>query len=57
MFEKEAKTEAKELLKRWVELYKPKLEGYPITPIQKDTEEFFKELEKWQEKILKICDV
>lgn len=38
---------AKELLKRWVELYKPKLEGYPITPIQVDTEQFLNsEVEK-----------
>lgn len=36
---------AKELLKRWVELYKPKLEGYPITPIQKQTEQFLKDSE------------
>ena len=36
-------TKAKELLKQWVELYKPKLEGYPITPIQEQTEQFLKE--------------
>lgn len=35
-------TKAKELLSKWVELYKPKLEGYPITPIQKQTEQFLK---------------
>lgn len=40
------KSKAKELLKRWVELYKPKLEGYPITPIQVDTEQFLNEVEK-----------
>ena len=27
-------TKAKEFLAKWVELSKPKLEGYPITPIQ-----------------------
>ena len=38
---------AKDLLKQWVELYKPKLEGYPITPIQKQTEQFLNsEVEK-----------
>lgn len=37
---------AKELLKQWVELYKPKLEGYPITPIQEQTEQFLSEVEK-----------
>lgn len=37
---------AKELLKKWVELYKPKLEGYPITPIQEQTEQFLNEVEK-----------
>ena len=31
---------AKKLLKQWVELYKSKLEGYPITPIQEQTEQF-----------------
>jgi chromosome segregation ATPase len=39
-------TKAKELLKKWVELYKPKLEGYPITPIQEQTEQFLNEVEK-----------
>lgn len=38
--EKSKLTKAKELLKKWVELYKPKLEGYPITPIQEQTEQF-----------------
>jgi flagellar biosynthesis/type III secretory pathway chaperone len=37
---------ATELLRKWVELYKPKLEGYPITPIQEQTEQFFSEVEK-----------
>lgn len=36
-------TKAKELLTKWVELYKPKLEGYPIPPIQEQTEQFLKE--------------
>ena len=36
-------TKAKELLAKWVELYKPKLEGYPITPIQEQTEQFLKQ--------------
>ena len=39
-------SKARELLKQWVELYKPKLEGYPITPIQEQTEQFLKETEK-----------
>lgn len=39
-------TKAKELLAKWVELYKPKLEGYPITPIQEQTEQFISEVEK-----------
>lgn len=39
-------TKAKELLKQWVGLYKPKLEGYPITPIQVDTEQFLSEVDK-----------
>ena len=39
-------TKAKELLAKWVELYKPKLEGYPITPIQEQTEQFLSEVEK-----------
>lgn len=37
---------AKELLKQWIELYKPKLEGYPITPIQEQTEQFLNEVEE-----------
>ena len=44
--QKDQLTKAKELLKQWVELYKPKLEGYPITPIQEQTEQFIKEIEK-----------
>ena len=39
-------TKAKELLEKWVELYKPKLEGYPITPIQEQTEQFLKEIKE-----------
>ena len=39
-------TKAKELLAKWVELFKPKLEGYPITPIQEQTEQFLSEVEK-----------
>ena len=39
-------TKAKELLAKWVELFKPKLEGYPITPIQEQTEQFLKEVTK-----------
>lgn len=36
-------TKAKKLLAKWVELYKPKLEGFPKPPIQVDTEKFLKE--------------
>lgn len=36
---------AKELLAKWVELFKPKLEDFPKTPIQIATEQFLKELE------------
>lgn len=36
-------TKAKELLAKWVELYKPKLDGYPIPPIQEQTEQFLNE--------------
>lgn len=39
-------TKAKDLLAKWVELFKPKLEGYPITPIQEQTEQFLSEVEK-----------
>ena len=38
-------TKAKDLLAKWVELFKPKLEGYPITPIQEQTELFLKDSE------------
>ena len=38
-------TKAKDLLAKWVELFKPKLEGYPITPIQEQTEQFIKNSE------------
>ena len=37
-------TKATKLLTKWVELYKPKLEGYPITTIQEQTEQFLKEI-------------
>ena len=36
-------TKAKELLAKWVELFIPKLEGFPKIPIQVDTEQFLKE--------------
>ena len=36
-------TEAKYLLAKWVELYEPKLEGFPKSPIQEETERFLKE--------------
>ena len=39
-------TKAKQLLAKWVELFKPKLEGYPITPIQEQTEQFLSEVAK-----------
>ena len=46
-FVKDQLTKAKELLAKWVELCKPKLEGYPITPIQEQTEQFLNnEVEK-----------
>ena len=45
--ESEQLTKARELLRKWVELFKPKLEGYPITPIQEQTEQFLNsEMEK-----------
>jgi hypothetical protein len=37
---------AKELLAKWVELYKPKIEDFPKPPIQVDTEQFLSEVEK-----------
>ena len=39
-------TKAKELLMKWVELFKPKGDNIPPTPIQVDTEQFLKEIEK-----------
>ena len=36
-------TKAKELLAKWVELFKPKGGNIPPTPIQVDTEQFLKE--------------
>lgn len=39
-------TKAKDLLKQWVELFKPKGGNIPPTPIQVDTEQFLKEVEK-----------
>ena len=39
-------TKAKELLMKWVELFKPKGGNIPPTPIQVDTEQFLKEGEK-----------
>ena len=38
-------TKAKEILKQWVELFKPKGGNIPPTPIQVDTEQFLKEVE------------
>ena len=38
-------SKAKALLAKWVELYKPKLEDFPKSPIQVDTEQFLKEIE------------
>jgi hypothetical protein len=39
-------TTAKELLAKWVELFKPKGGNIPPTPIQVDTEQFLSEVEK-----------
>ena len=39
-------TKAKELLTKWVELFKPKVGNIPSTPIQVETEQFISELEK-----------
>lgn len=39
-------TKAKELLAKWVELFKPKLDDFPKPPIQVDTEQFLEEQEK-----------
>lgn len=37
---------AKELLAKWVELFKPKGGNIPPTPIQVETEQFLRELEE-----------
>ena len=42
-------TKAKELLTKWVELFKPKGGNIPPTPIQVETEQFLIEVEKWEE--------
>lgn len=39
-------TKAKELLAKWVELFKPKGGNIPPTPIQVETEQFISEVEK-----------
>jgi hypothetical protein len=39
-------TKAKELLAKWVELFKPKGGNFPPTPIQVVTEQFLSEVEK-----------
>ena len=39
-------TKAKELLTKWVELFKPKGGNIPPTPIQVETEQFLRELEE-----------
>ena len=39
-------TKAKELLTKWVELFKPKGGNLPPTPIQVETEQFISEVEK-----------
>ena len=39
-------TKAKELLTKWVELFKPKGGNIPPTPIQVETEQFISEIEK-----------
>ena len=39
-------TKAKELLTKWVELFKPKGGNIPPTPIQVETEQFIREAEK-----------
>ena len=39
-------TKAKELLTKWVELFKPKGGNIPLTPIQVKTEQFISEVEK-----------
>ena len=42
---KDQLTKAKELLAKWVELFKPKGGNIPPTPIQVETEQFLKEIE------------
>lgn len=44
--QKDQLTKAKELLTKWVELFKPKGGNIPPTPIQVDTEQFISEIEK-----------
>lgn len=39
-------TKAKEILTKWVELFKPKGGNIPPTPIQVETEQFLRELEE-----------
>ena len=39
-------SKARELLKQWVELFKPKGGNIPPTPVQVDTEQFLKEVEE-----------
>ena len=43
---KEQLTKAKELLTKWVELFKPKGGNIPPTPIQVETEQFIREVEE-----------
>ena len=43
---REQLTKAKGLLAKWVELFKPKGSNIPPTPIQVETEQFLKEIEK-----------
>ena len=43
---KEQLAKAKELLTKWVELFKPKGDNIPPTPIQVETEQFLRELEE-----------
>ena len=42
-------TKAKELLTKWVELFKPKGGNVPPTPIQVETEQFLIGGKKWEE--------
>ena len=41
-------TKAKELLAKWVELFRPKGGNIPPTPIHVETEQFIREAEKWR---------